>query len=107
MKKLLIFLLLLSLCCSCSDEYKAKRFIKKLDKTNSTFLLKDITSTSAYVFYENNGGFFRQNIRTQKSDKLLQLIEGEQNYLTNNCHLGNGDIFYYNTKREVFRYNLK
>ena len=107
MKKLFIFLLLLSLCCSCSDEYKAKRFIKKLDKTNSTFLLKDITSTSAYVFYENNGGFFRQNIRTQKSDKLLQLIEGEQNYLTNNCHLGNGDIFYYNKKREVFRYNLK
>ena len=52
MRRLLFVILLLSLC-SCSDEHKAKRFIKKLDG-QIEYLFNDIDKTSASVYYEKN-----------------------------------------------------
>ena len=104
MRRLLFVILLLSLC-SCSDEHKAKRFIKKLDG-QSEYLFKDINKTSASVYYEKDYEFHKYNIRSKKDEIIFQLTEGTDLYLMDNSHLGKGDVFYMNAQRIVYRYNL-
>lgn len=105
MKKTLILIITMMFLCSCSEEYKAKKFIDNLD-SHSEYLFHKIDEASAYVYYEQNDVYYKYDIRKKEDVKIFQLDSEVHLYLCDNCHLGNGDVFYRDDMGSVFRHNL-
>lgn len=110
MRKLL-FLIAICALCSCGDQYKAKHFIKNLDK-DCVFLFQDINDKCANVYYISGADgdcytFYRYDVRTELKSHLFYLYDGATKMLYHNCDLGIGDVFYLDDERNVMRHNLK
>lgn len=105
MKKFLLIFALITLC-SCGDEYKAKRFVKNLEG-DSYFLFQDIDDNGAYVYYMQNFTFYKYDVRTEETQQLFILNNGEKSLLGDNCQAGGSDIFYLDENRNVIRHNLR
>lgn len=91
---------------SCSNEYKAKRFIKHLEG-GFYALLTDVNSETACVYYAKDNIFYKYDVNTEESTQLLNLPDSNSNYLCHNCNVGIGDIYYLTDKMQVMCHNLK
>lgn len=105
-RKALLMCVMSFVMCSCSNEHKAKRFIKDLNG-DQEYLFQDIDKKNAYVYWESNGVYYQYDIETENSLRIFEIKEGTHTYIGNNCYLGGVDIFYIDTYGNVFRRDLR
>lgn len=106
MKKLILLCLSTLFIVSCSNEYKADRYIKNMTD-GYVPLFKDVSEETAEVYYTKDYTYYKYDVVTKKSSQIFKLEGGQSSYLYDNCNLGRGDVFYLTDQRQVMRYNLK
>ena len=105
MKKLVLLTVALILC-SCSDEFKAKRFTQKIEKDGYSTVYQDIGDNGVYVYYRNKSyTYYKYNLKAKSTSIVLRINEEDFLYDGNNSK--SSRVVYLKDKDKVLCYDLR